>query len=296
MRVQREGDEALVRVSDSGLGIPTDALPHVFDRFSQVRAHQGQAEGGLGIGLSLVRSLTEMHGGQVNAESHGSGTGSTFTVRLPLSRTVASQPESTAATEAGPAGGGLRVLVADDNDDAAATLAMLIEAQGHQVEIAHDGLEAVQKAQEFAPDVAFLDIGMPRMNGLDAARRLRELRDATPMVVVAVTGWGQPKDRQRTLDAGFDAHLVKPPKLNELTEVLAEARNAPSRGVKMITEDPALTVVQAQSFVRDARVDLGRLQAALVTAREDVAQARLQLVKAKEALAQAKSAVASGQK
>ena len=232
VQVQREGDEAVVRISDSGLGIPTDALPHVFDRFSQVRAHQQQAEGGLGIGLSLVRSLTEMHGGRVNAESHGSGTGSTFTVRLPLSLTVVSEPESTAATEAGPAGGGLRVLVADDNDDAAATLAMLIEAQGHQVEIAHDGLQAIQKAQEFAPDVAFLDIGMPRLNGLEAARRLRELRDVKPMVIVALTGWGQPKDRQRTLDAGFDAHLVKPPKLKELTEVLAEARNAASRGVR----------------------------------------------------------------
>ncbi|HEX2541815.1 MAG TPA: ATP-binding protein, partial [Caldimonas sp.] len=221
VRIQREDDSAVVQVADSGLGIPAEALPHVFDLFSQVRAHQRQAEGGLGIGLSLVRSLVEMHGGQVSAHSRGSGTGSTFTVRLPLSRSGHTRPEATVEAQASRTIGRLRVLVADDNEDAAATLAMLIEAQGHQVDIAHDGEEAVQKAQQLGPDVAFLDIGMPRMNGLDAARRLRQLREVKPMLIVAITGWGQPHDRQRTLEAGFDAHLVKPPKLKDVSQVLA---------------------------------------------------------------------------
>ncbi|HEX6722583.1 MAG TPA: ATP-binding protein, partial [Burkholderiaceae bacterium] len=223
VRIEPDGEHAAVSISDTGIGIPAWALPHVFDPFSQVRIHQDQSEGGLGVGLSLVRSLAELHGGSVSAASDGPGHGSTFTVRLP--RVDAQFPSilDSGPAELAPPSRPLQVLVADDNEDAAMTLASLLEFEGHQVRVAFDGEQAVASATAQPPDVAFLDLGMPRMDGMEAARRLRALEAQRPMLIVALTGWGQDKDRDRTREAGFDAHLVKPPRLTDLVEVLKRA-------------------------------------------------------------------------
>jgi CheY-like chemotaxis protein len=226
----------------------------VFDLFSQVRIHQEQSEGGLGLGLSLVRSLVALHGGTVSASSEGPGRGSTFTVRLPrVDGQWPSIHDSGYADLAAPQPSGLHVLVADDNQDAAMTLASLLEFEGHHVHVAFDGEQAVASAEAQTPDVAFLDLGMPHMDGVEAARRLRALEstkgrsrvDSTPsgggggplpppggaveperhMLIVALTGWGQDKDRDRTRAAGFDAHLVKPPRLADLVELMKRARH-----------------------------------------------------------------------
>ncbi|MDB6010687.1 MAG: putative histidine kinase, hybrid [Gammaproteobacteria bacterium] len=220
LKLVREGDHAVVSVIDSGVGIPPEDLTRVFDLFSQVRAHQRHAEGGLGIGLSLVRSLVALHGGSVVAESAGTGAGSQFTVRLPLLKSRSSSPR--ANNEGGararvPTG---RVLIADDNADAAGALATLLQLEGHDVTVAHDGEEAVMKASNFRPDLVFLDLGMPVMDGFEAARRLRALPHGEETFLIALTGWGQESDRQRSREAGFDRHLVKPVDSAALTEVL----------------------------------------------------------------------------
>ena len=222
LSARHHGGEACIAVTDTGIGIPAADLRHVFDLFSQVRAHQGRAEGGLGIGLSLVQSLVSLHGGRVSVESAGPGKGSTFTVHLPLwdvtpdvrNRASATQPAATPLRH--------RILVADDNVDAAASLATLLELDGHEVTVAHDGEEAVMKATGFRPTLAFLDIGMPKLNGIEAARRLRALPTGGGAVLVALTGWSQASDRERTRAAGFDYHLVKPVQPQALTEVLAK--------------------------------------------------------------------------
>ena len=221
LRLHRDDErvQAVVTVTDSGIGIPPADLPHVFDLFSQVRSHQGLAEGGLGIGLSLVKQLVDLHGGQVEARSGGAGQGSCFTVRLPL---AAAPPalEAQAEAHAPPPAATLeppqapasrkRVLVADDNADGAASLALLLELLGHEVCTAKDGVEAVEKAVDFKPDLVLLDLGMPRMDGFAAARQLRAMTTTRHTALVALTGWGQDTDRHRTRAAGFDAHLVKP--------------------------------------------------------------------------------------
>ncbi len=221
LRVAREGDCAVVSVSDNGIGIPAADLPHVFELFSQVRLHQGRAEGGLGIGLSIVRKLVEMHQGAVSVHSEGSGRGSTFTVRLPLLSGGAT-PQAQVKSVRPPRGvAPRRILVVDDNTDAALSLAVLLEHQGHEVATAHDGAEAVAKARDLRPHIVFLDLGMPRMGGLEAARLLRSSSGGEPMLLVALTGWGQKEDHQRTLEAGFDLHLLKPINGEELDKVLA---------------------------------------------------------------------------
>lgn len=207
----RDGNEAVLTCCDTGLGIPTAELENVFEMFSQVRMHQRHAAGGLGIGLALVRSLVEMHGGTVRAWSEGVGKGSTFTVRLPLLPPVRlqegapwSDAESNLELEAS------RILVVDDNVDAAMSLAMLLEINGAEVKVAFDGEQAVEVASEFAPQIIFMDLGMPKVDGLEATRRIRALPMGRAALVVAVTGWGQAADRERTQAAGFDHHLVKP--------------------------------------------------------------------------------------
>ena len=220
--VRREGNCAVVSVADSGIGIPSADLPHVFELFSQVRAHQGRAEGGIGVGLALVRKLVEMHRGTVLAASEGSGKGSTFVVRLPLSLGV-STPEVRSSIAVQLPVPPRRILVADDNQDAALSLAMLLEHQGHEVETAHDGEEAIEKARSLRPEIVFLDLGMPRMGGIEAAKHLRLLAGSQPMILVALTGWGQTQHHQRTREAGFDWHLLKPIDRNELEKVLAAA-------------------------------------------------------------------------
>ena len=218
LRVTREGNCAVVSVSDNGIGIPSSDLPHVFEMFSQVRLHQGRAEGGLGIGLSIVRKLVDMHHGTVSALSEGSGRGSTFMVRLPLLAGGATEVQVRSAPL--PFVSRRRILVVDDNADAATSLAALLEHLGHDVATAHDGADAVAQARSLRPHIVFLDLGMPRMGGLEAAKHLRSLSNGDPMMLVALTGWGQKQDYERTREAGFDRHLLKPIDRNELDKVL----------------------------------------------------------------------------
>ena len=219
LSARREGEAAVVEVRDDGLGIPADQLEAVFGMFTQVARPPGQSRGGLGIGLSIVRRLVEMHGGSVVAESAGAGTGSTFTVRLPA---LAAPPEPAADPGGGvAAAGGRRVLVADDNEDAAAALAMVLGLMGYEVHTARDGQEAVEAAEAFRPEVILLDIGMPRLDGYEACRRIRGTTWGRGTQVVALTGWGQEEDRRRSREAGFDRHLVKPVEPAVLLELLA---------------------------------------------------------------------------
>lgn len=217
----REGGEAVVRITDTGIGISQADLPHVFDLFSQVRTHQDRrAGGGLGIGLALANRLIALHGGKIEAASEGPGRGSTFTLRLKAgahrqSGNGHADPRAAAAGE-----GHHRILVADDNPDAVKSLATLFELEGHEVVTARDGREAVERARQFPFEIAFLDLGMPGMNGLDAARLIRRLPGRESAILVALTGWGQERDRERTRAAGFDRHLVKPASEGVLKDLL----------------------------------------------------------------------------
>jgi CheY-like chemotaxis protein/anti-sigma regulatory factor (Ser/Thr protein kinase) len=211
----------IVRVSDSGLGIPVDMLPKVFDIFTQVERSIEDSHGGLGIGLALVRKLVEMHGGTVEAESAGPGRGSTFTIRLPLAaeRNALATHADKVRTEDSPS---LRILVVDDNLDAAESLAICLELNGHQTRRAGDGESALAIAAEFRPQAAILDIGLPGMDGYELARCLRgQTNSGPPPLLVAVTGWGAEEDRLRAQDAGFDLHLVKPIDPERLNRLIA---------------------------------------------------------------------------
>ena len=225
-----EDATAVIRVTDTGIGLAQESLESVFEMFAQAPHSIGISKGGLGIGLSLVRHLVMLHGGAVSASSPGPGLGSTFTIRLPLAETAHAGPQI-GLLDTGTAGGGaartgrpLRVLVADDNVDAADTLASLLRAKGHEVRVAYDGETAVQAGADFLPDLAFLDIGMPRMDGCQAARALRLLPGLDRLRLAALTGWGAREDRARTGDAGFDHHLLKPAAPEQVDAVLAAAR------------------------------------------------------------------------
>jgi signal transduction histidine kinase len=218
--VRRNGDRVRIEVADSGIGIPRESLARIFDMFTQVGRHPEQESGGLGIGLHLVRQMTELHGGTVGADSPGPGRGSTFVVDLPL----APAADAVEAQVAGDAAGkrpGMRILVADDNADAAELLRDLLAQHGHTVEVVGDGLAAVEAAARVKPDVALLDIGMPGLNGHDVARRLRAQPDTRATRLVALSGWGTDADRARSADAGFDCHLTKPVELQALLDVVA---------------------------------------------------------------------------
>lgn len=217
----RDGTEVVIAVADSGIGIPGSELARVFDLFSQVRQHQGRAEGGLGIGLSIVKSLVAMHGGSVEATSPGANAGSKFIVRLPLCEARAGLPHSPSNTTEETSSRPRRIVVADDNRDAVLSLAVLLELQGHEVATAYDGVEAVEQVRTTQPDVVILDVGMPNMNGLEAARMIRSLPGGERIALLALTGWGQETDRLRTQEAGFDGHLVKPVSSATLAEMLA---------------------------------------------------------------------------
>ncbi|HEX7087167.1 MAG TPA: ATP-binding protein [Vicinamibacterales bacterium] len=212
LTAHREAGEAVASVSDNGAGIPPQMLPHIFEMFSQADGLTGRQGGGLGIGLTIVRQLVEMQGGRVEAHSEGPGLGSTFTVRLPLHQGPAFPATGAAETEPRRAGPAARrkVLVADDNPDSAATLMELLTMLGHDVRVAHDGLEAVEGAADFRPDVILLDISMPRLDGYEACRRIRRQPWGSRPLIAAMTGLGQEDDRRRSSEAGFDRHLVKP--------------------------------------------------------------------------------------
>ncbi len=204
-----QGAEAVVTVEDTGIRIPSEALPRLFEMFSQVDRNLDRAQGGLGIGLALVKGLTESHGGTVKVFSAGVGKGSSFVVRLPVSPGVPVR-EKQSPTDGAAFGPRRRILVVDDNRDGASSLAMLLTVMGHDTRTAHDGLEGVDLAEAFRPDLIVLDIGLPKLNGLDACRRIRQQPWAKNVVIAAATGWGQDEDRRRSEEAGFDHHLVKP--------------------------------------------------------------------------------------
>jgi CheY-like chemotaxis protein/anti-sigma regulatory factor (Ser/Thr protein kinase) len=198
-----------VRVKDNGIGIEASMLPRVFDLFTQVGRSLEQTEGGLGIGLSIAKRLVEMHGGSIEARSEGLGKGSEFIVRLPVAQERA-RDKAPARDLSTPIPSKRRILVADDNPDVAEAFEIMLRMIGHDVETAHDGIEVVEKAEEFRPDIIMLDIGMPKLNGYDAARHFRKQPWAKDVVLVAITGWGDEKDKGRSQEAGFDIHLVKP--------------------------------------------------------------------------------------
>jgi two-component system CheB/CheR fusion protein len=221
-----ESDEGFVRVRirDTGIGISPEALDTIFDLFSQATPALERSQGGLGIGLSLVRGLVELHGGTIEARSRGLGKGSEFVIRLPLA--PAGHAESLPARERTARAGALslRILVADDNQDSAESLALLLQMMGHEVRTELDGAQAVETARAFQPQVVLLDLGMPRLNGYEAARRIRALPGGDDVVLIAQTGWSQPEDRRRSQEAGFDHHVVKPIPSGSLEKLLAPRR------------------------------------------------------------------------
>ena len=227
---RRCGETVEMRLQDNGIGIPAQHLGAVFEMFTQVSRNLERARGGLGIGLSLVQRLVELHGGTVSASSPGLGQGSTFTVRLPARL----KPGDAGATGAGATGvpaapaprAPLRILVADDNVDAADTLCALLDASGYVTRIAYDGVEALRIAQQFLPDLALLDLGMPRLDGFDTARRMRALPALNGAVLVAVTGWGAESDRDRSRASGFDHHLLKPASMQQVEDIIALVEQA----------------------------------------------------------------------
>ncbi len=219
---ERRGGTVAISVRDTGIGIPTESLASIFDMFSQVDRSIERNTGGLGIGLALVKGLVEMHGGTVTAESGGQGRGSTFTVTLPVLADQAVPAATTASADGQIATGpGRRILVVDDSRDGAESLALLLRLMNNEVRTAHDGVEAVQQAERFRPEVILMDVGMPKLNGLDATRRIREHAWGRGVTIIALTGWGQEGDKERSRAAGCDGHLVKPVILDDLVRLLA---------------------------------------------------------------------------
>ncbi len=223
LAAERQGSEVIVSVRDTGLGIPANDLPRIFDMFSQVDRSVERSTGGIGIGLALVKGLVEMHGGKVAAMSAGEGKGSTFTVKLPaFERTAAPLAPVRSESEPHYAGPLRRILVVDDNRDSANSMAMMLKLMGNEVRTAHDGIEAIETAQEFRPKAILMDLGMPRLNGYEATRRIREQPWGRQMLIIALTGWGQEADRSQSQEAGCDGHLVKPVNLSDLESLLTQ--------------------------------------------------------------------------
>ena len=224
----RDGSNAVVSVQDNGVGIGLDELDSIFEMFSQVDTSLERSQGGLGIGLSLAKRLVELHGGTIEAHSDGHGLGSEFIVRLPiLADTPEAEPHSTAAAGSFvPDMPPRRILVVDDSMDSAESLSLLLRIHGNDTRTANDGVEAIELAQRFRPEVVLLDIGLPRMNGYDVCRRIREQPWGSDMILIALTGWGQAEDKRRAQDAGFDEHMVKPVDHATLMKLLASLGTA----------------------------------------------------------------------
>ncbi|MDB5800906.1 MAG: hypothetical protein JWL63_1845 [Rhodocyclales bacterium] len=229
-----EGSEAVISISDNGIGISPEVLASIFGMFEQADHSIERSHGGLGVGLSLARRLVELHGGNLSARSEGDGHGSEFTVRLPLARpaAIATSPRVRAASEAAstsradiaPAVDRLRILLTDDNRDFVTSMEQLLQLDGHEVEVAFDAAEALVKSDSFVPDFAFLDIGLPGMNGYSLAQQLRRKPQMKDCVIIAVTGWGQESDRRHAAQAGFDYHLVKPVDYAQIQAMLIQGR------------------------------------------------------------------------
>ena len=219
-----EGDRAVIRVRDEGIGIAAPMLARIFEPFEQIEEGRGRAQGGLGIGLSLVKRLTEMHGGTVQAHSAGPGRGSEFTVRLPGVFPTAAVPDAVPSEPLAGTGKQLRILIVDDNRDSADSIAVLLAGAGHEVRVCYDGPSALTRAAEFMPHVLLQDIGMPHMDGREIAGRIRALPATRDIRLIALSGYGQDEDVQRSLDAGFAHHLVKPVDIDRLLSLIdAEA-------------------------------------------------------------------------
>lgn len=226
LAVERQGSDVLVSVKDTGVGIATDQLTGIFQMFSQVQSSLGRSQGGLGIGLTLVKRLVELHGGRIEPHSDGPGKGSEFVVRLPLV-VEASGPLAHVEGDGDKAPkSSLRILIVDDNRDSADSLGMLLRIMGNDIRTADDGAKGVQMAGEFRPDVVLMDIGLPKLNGYQACRSIREQEWGKRMVLIAVTGWGQDEDRRRSHEAGFDHHMVKPVAPQALIKLLADLQAA----------------------------------------------------------------------
>jgi PAS domain S-box-containing protein len=221
-----DADHAVVSVKDNGIGIPPDQLSRVFEMFSQVDSSLERSQGGLGIGLALVKEVVQMHGGTTEARSAGIGRGSELVVRLPFYNVPRSTRPVQASSPAKQQVTRSRILVVDDNHDSAITLSMLLKFAGHETHTAHDGLEAIEVASTLRPDIILLDIGMPKLNGYDTCRRIREQDWGANIVIVALTGWGHEEDRRKSRAAGFNAHLVKPVEHTELAAILMELQKS----------------------------------------------------------------------
>ena len=230
LSVEREGDQAVIRVKDSGIGIPSEILPRIFEMFTQAGMSLERSQGGLGVGLALVERLVKLHGGTVTAYSAGEGHGSQFTIKIPVTPAPkpAAQERREAPRELPPKH--CRILVVDDNVDSVDSLAMLLRMMGHVVETANDGQSALAKAEEFHPDVAILDIGLPKVSGYELAKQIRDRSWGKDAVLVALTGWGQEQHRRRSVQAGFNHHLTKPVEFDVLQEILAAATRCVPKG------------------------------------------------------------------
>jgi CheY-like chemotaxis protein len=210
LRIEQQGDQVVVSLKDNGIGIPPQRLPRIFDMFSATDPARENAQSGLGIGLSLVRAVVEMHGGKVEAHSAGCGTGSEFIVRLPAAQLPLRPVEPEPGEEDIESGACYRILVVDDNVDSALSLTLMLKMMGHETHMVHDGLSAIHAAASYLPDVILLDIGLPELSGYEVCRRIREEPWGKSMVIIAQTGWGQDEDRRKSKETGFSFHLVKP--------------------------------------------------------------------------------------
>jgi CheY-like chemotaxis protein len=219
LKCAAEGGQAAISVRDEGIGIDSETLPKIFELFRQVDSRA--AAGGLGLGLPLAKAIVEAQGGAISAESAGLNHGSTFTIRLPL---VPYSEAEAAAVPAGETRAKRRIMVVDDNEDAARLLGWLLEGMNQEVSIALSGVQALENAKAFKPDLVLMDLAMPGMDGYETARRLREMREVEHASLVAVTGWAQEEARQRAQAAGFDGHLVKPIQMDVLEKVLSHHR------------------------------------------------------------------------